>query len=273
MKSLILGMLIISAAATAQTAPTVSIKNFNFTYQNPHGEGSATSFSRSNFKADQGVTVAVDKIDKDFKLIVSGSENQEFEFKNAPSFMTEAESIAVSGFNLEVEDKLTLNLLSGRFNSEKDELNLDNLSLDCSRDVNQKELTDQFISGCIQKMNLKTAKFSQSGEEGPVSVLKTVVENSLDDQPLLGNIGVSSLDLKTNAGKYDLSVEVKAQISGKVKSKGNMSYDPDSGKLTIKISEVKFGFLNITSKVFDELKKQQSETLKVNEPYVYYLVK
>jgi len=273
MKSLILGMFVISAAATAQTAPTVSIKNFNFTYQNPHGEGSATSFSRSKFRADQGVTVAVDKIDKDFKLIVSGSENQEFEFKNAPSFMTEAETMAVSDFNLEVADKLTLNLLSGRFNSVKDELKLDKLNLDCARDVNQKELMDQFINGCIQKMNLKTAKFSQSGEQGLVSTLKMAIENSLDDQPLLGNIGVSSLDLKTNAGKYDLSVEVKAQISGKVKSNGNLSYDPASGKLTLKISEVKFGFLNIKGKVFDELKKQQSETLKVNEPYVYYSVK
>ncbi len=273
MKSLIVGMLLISAAATAQTAPTVSIKNFNFTYQNPHGEGSATSFSRSSFKVDQGVTVAVDKIDKEFKLIVSGSENQEFEFKNAPSFMTEAETMVVSGFNLEVADRLTLNLLSGRFTSVKDELKLDNLNLDCARDVNQKEVMDQFINGCIKKMTLKTATFSQSGEEGLVSALKTAVENSLDDQSLLGNIGVSSLDLKTNAGKYDLSVEVKAQISGKVKSNGNMSYDPASGKLTLKISEVKFGFLNITGKVFDELKKLQSETLKVSEPYVYYSVK
>ena len=90
---------------------------------------------------------------------------------------------------------------------------------------------------------------------------------------VLGGVGVSALDLKTNAGKYDLSAEVKAQVSGKVKSNGNMSYDASAGKLTLKISEVKFGFLNITGKVFDELKKQQSETLKVNEPYVYYSLK
>ncbi len=271
MKSLFLSLLLFSAVSEAQTLG-VSIKNFNFTYQNPHGEGSATSFSRSAF--DEGVTVSVDKIDKDFKLLVSGAENQEFELKNAPSFMTEAETMNVSGFNLDLADRLNLNLASGRFNSAKDELKLDGLNLDCARDVNHAEVMDQLISGCIQKMTLKTSKFSQSGQEGLVNVLESAISMALTENSMIaGNVGVSSLDLKTNGGKYDLSAEVKAQVSGKVKSNGNMSYDAATGKLTLKISEVKFGFFNITGKVFDELKKQQSDTLTVKEPYVYYSVK
>lgn len=272
MKSLFFSLLFISSFSHAETV-AVSIKNFNFTYQNPHGSGSATSFSRSGFVADEGVSVSVDKLDKDFKLLVSGAENQEFELKNAPSFMTEAETMTVSGFNLDLADRLNLNMASGRFNSTKDELKLDGLNLDCSRDAAHAEVMDQLISGCIQKMTLKTAKFSQSAHEGLVSALESALSAALTENSMLGGVGVSALDLKTNAGKYDLSAEVKAQVSGKVKSNGNMSYDAPTGKLTLKISEVKFGFLNITGKVFDELKKQQSETLKVNEPYVYYSVK
>lgn len=272
MKSLFFSLLFLSGVVNAET-PSVSIQNFNFTYQNPHGEGSATSFSRSPLTKQNGVSVSVDKIDKDFKLTVSGAENQEFELKNAPSFMTEAETMNISGFNLNLSERLNLNLASGRFNSVKDELKLDGLNLDCSRDVAHPEVMDQLISGCIQKMTLKTSKFSQAGEEGLVNVMEIAIANALSEKSMLGNVGVSSLDLKTNAGKYDLSAEVKAQISGKVKSHGNMAYDAASGKLTVKISEVKFGFLNITGKVFDELKKQQSETLTVKEPYVYYSVK
>ncbi len=273
MKSLFLSLLFISTVSHAKTF-AVSIKNFNFTYQNPHGEGSATSFTRSGFVANEGVSVSVDKLDKDFKLMVSGAENQEFELKNAPSFMTEAETMTVSGFNLGLAERLNLNMASGRFISTKDELKLDGVNLDCSRDSTHKEVMDQLISGCIQKMTLKTSKFSQSAQEGLVNALESalsaaMVENSM----VLGDLGISSIDLKTNAGKYDLSAEVKAQVSGKVKSNGNMSYDASTGKLTLKISEVKFGFFNITGKVFDELKKQQSATLKVNEPYVYYSVK
>lgn len=273
MKSLVFGLLVISGIVHAEST-TVSVKNFNFTYQNPHGEGSATSFSRSNLFAEEGVAVRVDKIDKDFKLSVSGSENQEFELKDAPSFMTEAETMTVSGFNLDLADRLNLNLASGRFNSTKDELKLDGLNLDCARDNAHTEVMDQLISGCIQKMTLKTSKFSQSGHEGLVNALETALTTALTENSMgKADVGVNSLDLKTNAGKYDLSAEVKAQVSGKVKSNGNMSYDALTGKLTLKISEVKFGFLNITGKVFDELKKQQSETLQVKEPYVYYKVK
>lgn len=273
MKSLFITLLLFSSVAEAQSLG-VSIKNFNFSYQNPHGSGSATSFSRSGFVADEGVSVSVDKLDKDFKLMVSGAENQEFELKNAPSFMTEAETMSVTGFNLDLADRLNMNMTSGRFNSIKDELILDGLNLDCARDIVQAEVMDQLISGCIQKMTLKTAKFSQSANDGLVNALETALSAALvENSMVLAGVGVSSLDLKTNAGKYDLSAEVKAQVSGKVKSNGNMSYDATTGKLTLKISEVKFGFLNITGKVFDELKKQQSETLKVNEPYVYYSVK
>jgi hypothetical protein len=119
-------------------------------------------------------------------------------------------------------------------------------------------------------MTLKSSKFqSQEAEESLAAVLSETISKAISGS----DVTVNSVDLKTNAGKYDLSADVKAQVSGKVKSNGNMSYDPASGKLTLKISEVKFSILNITGKVFDELKKNESDKLKVKEPYVYYTIK
>lgn len=267
MKSLLCGFVLLSGVAHAD-ALNVNVKNFNFTYKNPHGEGIAASFSRSQL-INTEAQVIVDKVDKNFKLQVTGAETQEFEFKDAPAFMTEADTMTVNGFNLDLSQKLTLSLASGRFNSPEDSLKLDGLSLDCNRDAVQAEVMDQLISGCIQRMSFKSSKFSSAAVETAfVQVLSEAFASALK-----ADIGVNSLDLKTNSGKYDLSADVKAQVSGKVKSNGNMSYDPASGKLTVKISEVKFGFLNITGKVFDELKKNESEKLKVKEPHVYYTVK
>ena len=128
---------------------------------------------------------------------------------------------------------------------------------------------DQLISGCVQKMTLKSSKFQQQDVQKVFQgILMETFSKAID-----ADLGVNSLDLKTNAGKYDLSAEVKAQISGKVKSNGQMSYDAASGKLSVKISEVKFGFLNITGKVFDELKKNESASMQVKEPYVHLTVK
>jgi hypothetical protein len=268
MKVFFIGVLMLNAYGVYAESLNLNVKNFNFSYTNPHGQGTASSFSRSQFLNEE-LKVSVDKLDKDFKLSVSGAETQEFEFKDAPSFMTDADTMTVSNFNLNLSDKLTLSLGAGRFNSPENSLKLDGLNLDCNRDAAQIEVMDQLINGCIQKMTLKSSKFqSQEAEEVLVDVISFAVSKAIDS-----DVTVNSVDLKTNAGKYDLSADVKAQVSGKVKSNGNMAYDPANGKLTLKISEVKFSILNITGKVFDELKKKESDKLKVKEPYVYYTVK
>lgn len=269
MKSLLIGAFLLNTYAAYADSLNVNVKNFNFTYTNPHGDGTATSFSRSQFMNEE-LKVSVDKLDKDFKLSVSGSETQEFEFKDAPSFMTDADTMSVTNFNLNLAEKLNLSLAAGRFNSPESSLKLDGLNLDCSRDSLQTEVMDQLISGCIQKMTFKSSKF-QSQDAG--ETLALILSDTISKAVSSSNVTVNSVDLKTNAGKYDLSADVKAQVSGKVKSNGNMAYDPASGKLTLKISEVKFSILNITGKVFEELKKKESDKLKVKEPYVYYTVK
>lgn len=266
MKTIIFALAVLSPAAFAQVN-NVTIRDFNFRYTNPHGEGAATFFSRS--LVGEEVKVSVDKVDKDFHLVASGSENQEFTFKDAPSFMVDAETMDVAGFNLNFTDKLTLSLANGNFNSKDDSLKLSGLNLDCNRAAASKEVMDQLINGCIQRMALKSSKFSsQSLDAGLLNTMEEAMKTVVK-----GDLGINSLDLKTTNGKYDLSAEVKSQISGKVKSNGDMSYDETAGKLTLKIKEVKFGILNITGKVFDELKKNESEKLKVKEPYVYYSVK
>ena len=272
MKNLIFGFVLLSGMAHAENL-TVTVKDFNFNYKNPQGSGSASSFTRSSVLNKEAVQVSVDKVGDVFKLGVTGAETHDFEFKGAPSFMTEAETMNVTGFNLSLTDRLVLSMTQGRFNSAKDELKLDGVNLDCARDGKSEEAMDQLINGCIQKMTLKSSKFSSSSEENMMGIFAQSISKAVDERLGIDAVGVNSLDLRTTAGNYDLSADVKAQISGKVRSKGFMSYEEKSGKLSIKINEVKFGILNITGKVFDELKKQEGEKLKVQRPYVYFTVK
>lgn len=270
MKKLILGLFLVSNLAQAEDF-AVTVKNFNFTYQDPHGEGVATSFSRT--KRTEEVKVLVEKVENAFKLNVSGAENEEFEFKDAPSFLTEAQTMTVKNFNLSLNQALSLSVTQGRFQSSKDELKLDGLSLNCQREASHPEVMDQLVAGCMKKMSLKSSKFSSSDAENLMSLVAQSVILAANEGKGITSVGVNSVDLETTNGKYDLTAEVKAQVSGKVKSHGNMGYDPQTGKVTLKISQVKFSFFDITSKVFDELKKQESDKLKVKEPYVYYTIK
>ena len=273
MKKLLIGLVLMSGFAEAQDL-AVSVKNFNFTYQNGNGSGSAASFYVTPRNPENNVKVQVAKVAQDFQLTVTGSGVEQYEFKNAPSFMTEAERMTISNFNLSFTDKLTASLAQGRFQSPNDELKLDGLTLDCARVTTHEEVMDQLIAGCIQRMNLKSSKFSSSSaEESLAQLLSHSIAMAMNDGRGIDGVGVNSLELKTNGGKYDLAAEVKAQVSGKVKSNGNMSYDAKTGKLTLRISEVKFSILNITGKVFDELRKQESDKLQVREPFVYYTIK
>lgn len=270
MKNLIFGLLITSTFAHAEPLK-VSVKNFNFTYKNPYGEGSASSFTRTKSLNKEEVRVMVEKIDKDLKFSVTGSENQEFELKDAPSFMTEAETMSVNSFNVSLADKLLLTLGAGRFNSRDDAMKIDGVTLDCARDQTKEEVMDQMLFGCIQRMILKSSKFSsQAVEESFFGILAESFSEALSDK---NDLGINALDLRTSNGKYDLSADVKSSISGKIKSTGNMSYNPTTGKLTVRVTDVKFGILNITGKVFEELKKKENEKLQVKQPFVYYSLK
>jgi hypothetical protein len=270
MKNVILGIALLTTFNQVQ-AFTINVTDFNFNYKNPHGEGSASSFSRSS-KAKQGeAQVIVDRFDRDFKFSVSGTETQEFELKNAPSLMTDAETMSVGGFNLNISEQIDLSLNSARFTSKDDVLKLDGVALNCLRQAESKEIMDQLILGCIQKLNFKVSKYSS---QQVLNSFQTILEEAVGENPFeKNNLSVSSVALKANAGKYELSADVKAQVSGKVTSKGNFSYDPTNGIIAIKISEVKVAFLNITSKVFDELKKNESEKLRVKQPFVYISIK
>jgi hypothetical protein len=264
MKSLMLSLVFCSGLVHAETITNLEVKKFNFSYSDPDGEGSAEVFSKTGLK-EKGVKVHVRKEDGNFKLSVFGSEEQEFEFKNAPSFLTEADKISVSDFNLSLNQRLLLSLGAGRFNSEKSVLKLDNLSLDCDRNSSFEDEMDQLITGCFQKMSFKSSKFSS--QEVNESLAKAITS------ALNSSVSVNSVDLKVVAGKYNLSADVKADVSGKVKSSGVLSYDAETSVVKLKISEVKFSILNITGKVFDELEKKETDKLKVERPYVYFKIK
>lgn len=248
----------------------VNIKNFNFNYQAPQGDGTAESFSYQQ-KVVDAQKVHVEKIGEDFKILLEGVENQELTFKDAPDLMKNAQEIKLSAFNLSFADTVSLTMTSAIFNSPEKNIDLSNMNLACDRISTFPEVMDQVISGCIQKMTLKTSGLTTDGEAGFDQALMKAIDESHDE--ILGGVSIKNLNLKVTSGKFELSAEVKAQISGTAKGTGTIKYEAVAKKLTVKISEIKFGFLDVTSQVFDELKKQESSTLKVSKPYIYITLK
>jgi len=165
MKSFILSMLLFTSLANANSQ--LEIKDFNFEYTDPSGHGSSDKLD-----------VRVERIDKDFNLHLSGDENGEFILKDAPGLMTDAERMKMTDLDLIFSETLNLSLASAEFSSRESSMNLNGFSLNCNR-TQDSQFMDQLITGCIQKMNLRSSVFTSEG------------------------VKVSAVELKTNAGKYD----------------------------------------------------------------------
>lgn len=267
MKILLLSALL-TTSAFAQVSK-VDIKNFNFNYQAPFGEGQADAFSYEK-NVNQSQLVKVEKVNGEFKILLEGVENQELIFKDAPALISDAESIKLKNFNLGFADRFAVTIASGEFNSPDKNIDLSNLNLSCDRLAAHETVVDQMITGCLQKMNFKAGAFSSQGEGFDQAIMKGLDESH---DMVKAAMGVKNMDLKVTNGKFELSAEIKAQISGKAKGSGTAKFDMNTRILTVKISEIKFSILDVTSQVFDELKKQESSTLKVSKPYVYITVK
>lgn len=251
MKFLFLAALVLPSLSFAQIKD-VHVKNFNLNYQDPSGKGHASHFdyslpSKKALQEEQ--TVEVIKDGSDFHLTLTGTETKNITVDRAPAFLTEAQTINLDNLNLSVDQKLALSLSDGQFVSATGALELQNFGLNCNRSLKQAELADQALVGCIESMTLTASKWSSK------------------------DLGIKAVKLNISQGSLTLSAEVKAQISGTARGKGSISYNPATGIVAVKLSEVKFGIIGVTGQVFDALKKSESDKLKVERPWIYYKIK
>ncbi|MFL5786316.1 MAG: hypothetical protein ACJ76H_16985 [Bacteriovoracaceae bacterium] len=264
-----LSLLVSTQFALAQDV-RVKIEDFSFNYTDPKGSGEASLFEH-NQKMAEGVQVQVEKIGDAMNFKVTGSEEHEFKLEHAPDVVMKARTMNVDDLDLSYQDNLSFSVLEGEFIGADDELHLKNFALNCLKDASQTAAENQLIFGCLKKMSVKSQSFSQAAvEEGMVSAFTKALQNVAGSR---GDLAIKGLDFRVNDGKYNLDADVNAQMSGHAQSKGNLSYDPSSGIMTIKISEVKFGILNVTGMVFDQLKKNENARMKVKQPNVYYKLK
>lgn len=266
---ILLALLMLSTFAQAQVSKG-EIKNFNFKYQTPMGEGTAEAFSYQA-KNDPAQNVHVEKVGEEFKIHLEGVENQDLSFKNPPALIKDAETINLAGFNLTFQDRAVLTMANGSFQSQDKDIDLKNFNLACDRIASFPEVMDQVLSGCVQKMNLKVGGFSSMGAEGLEHAILAAVDDKHDEYK--SAVSIKNVDWKITGGKLQFAVDVKAQISGTVTGSGSVKYEAPLKKVTVKVSEIKFGFLDLTSQVFDQLKKQESASMKVSRPYIYLTIK
>jgi hypothetical protein len=242
---------------TAFSLERFNLSGFDFDYRAPYGEGRASSFS---YGRQGSVELKVNKLFDTFSVEVTGHTQAEFELKQAPGFLLDADIIRFQRLELHLDRSLRASLSSAHTSDYQQSLELQELRAECQRQVTSTELAEQVIQGCIQRLSLQVRRINPSAM---LPLIEDLIGEGLQASEM------QNLDLKINSGRYEFVTDVRAQIPGKLRSRGSVRYDGPKKLLTVNVAEVRFGILNITGQFFDELKQKETPNFKVQRPNLF----
>lgn len=250
--------LMISIPVCWSQTQRAQIQGFNFIYNDVRGEGVATHFTFDSRPSSQTKQkVVMEKIFNDMKISLSGVHNEEILVQNAPDFLLSAQKMNLKDFNLSLNEKLTISFQETYLKSYQEETHAQSMVMDCDRMAQKTSLKEQLVYGCLQMLNMRVSKL--------LSVMGFLDFLAPSSDPL----NLRNLELKMRHGVFEFTGEVGDYLPGKLKGKGTATYDPQNFKLKVTIPEIRYGFVNVTTLFFDELKRSESDQMKVERPNIY----
>jgi hypothetical protein len=84
-----------------------------------------------------------------------------------------------------------------------------------------------------------------------------------------GQTQIDNLNVVVKAHDFNLKTKISGSINVTVKGNGAIKFVVDEGKIEVNLKKVVAGIFDVTSQVFDKLEENQSDTLKVERPFIY----
>lgn len=222
--------------------PTSKIENFNGSYLDPSGTASADyfEFNQYQFGANAEFTV-----EKQAGSIFLETPDESIQFDNIPDFITNLSELEWKNLNLNTNSSsIDFSLKSLKGSHTEGAVKINNLSLECKNKNATSTSDNEILEMCLNQF-------------AEVSLASTKITDKDKDTD------VSNLSISID--KNDMKYKVKYG-SFTVKGHGQTFYE--TNLIRIKISTAKVGILNVRGKLFNELSKNQTEDLTVNEPWI-----
>lgn len=181
---------------------------------------------------------------------------------DAPEWWAPLKSVNSSGvaLDIQVNNPKTFVMRSGDLQYGEDQYGLSGLNLNCKTPT----AILRPLENCLQTGSLKISSFQMAQANALLQTLSSIGTEGT-------NASFKNLVLTFKNGSFDLELKASLSVSVNVKGEGKVEYLPKGQDfdLKIKIDKLKASFLNIRDDLFKELKKSESEKLKIQEPYIY----
>ena len=115
--------------------------------------------------------------------------------------------------------------------------------------IESSDILDGILTSCISRGTVRLESFKGNKDKA-------------------SNIDVEKVKFDIRNGKLTFEARVDIGSSMKVTGNGSVTYSRSKNEMKLKIDRVKAGILNVTGKVFKELKKLESDQISVNRPYI-----
>lgn len=245
-------MRLISAFATVlflvvpSTPTPVLVENLTLNYKEGTGTASAARAQFVLEERDWNFTNATFDVREQAGQLVIERPAEGFSYTIEASFLDGVSAAKASGVWFDfAPGRVIAKAASAQLVKENDTTDLSKLALTCRAAAR----TTDPIDACIYSGTLTLAKLNSASRA----------------------LEVSEVDVAIIKGKTNF--EVKIGGIGKIKGNGTTTHLPDEGTIRIKVDSVKLGILSITGQFFSQLEANESETLRVERPYIYVVYK
>ena len=225
--------------------PDVSIKDFQGNYKDDLGTATASDFKVPEANFGQGeVEFEVYKQASNYVLTANG---QEFVWENPPLELDQLKTLIWKDVDVDSNPKrftVGVGILNGT--GDNDSVDIEGLQASCdfAPSTVQSDVNDLLHSCLNNKSTLSLRKMAQN---------KVKAMNSLN------NI---NFNMRKNSFTFSLTSGLRINGNGKI------WYLADENLVKIRVDRAKWKFMNVKNRLFNELKAMESDTVKVQNPWI-----
>ena len=263
MKKVIIAMAFLGTVGAYADFTSVRVKNFTGSYDQPEGRATATELIIPSENKEL-IEITVQGDESGYHLTFGDSE---YHFENPSSMINDIYTGKWKEVNFVTQGrKLNASIESFSSTVQYSDTVLNSFAAACNEKRSFENYGHQIMDACLSNANFSIGYFKTNSTRKILNIFEdlpgvrastTIIQN--------GKINISN-------GKFKMEAKIDVGMSAKVKIEGTTEFQDTKNRVAIRIDKAKASFINIKNKIFEELEKSQSDTLKVERPYIYILM-
>lgn len=257
-------LILITLSPAFAALDKIQIKNLHFDYSLPLGIGDVEKVSVGISLQKQSYPIEVRREENSFDI---SSKFVDFQWINPIPFAHNIQKGSTKGLNLKI-DRLNHSLVGEdlRFTGEKSgEFVFKKFDLNCQGSSLAALPIDRLKADCLEKMHAAI-----SNMELPFEFLNTIA-SQLPDIPTEtdGDIPANDFALSIKQGDFFSYLRIKYVVRAYLKFWGHVQYEDEGRTLAIRMDQIKYGVLPVTTLVMNELRRQiNNPNVTVTPPWI-----